>query len=151
MDNIKVYLDVDITTKEDLFDFIGKKAVELKLLTDANAVVEGFKAREAEGSTAFEDGFAIPHTKLKNLIEPQIIVVRSNSQIEWESMDGKPTTMAIALLIPDNSAAKHLEILSAIAVKLTKTKFKEDLQKAKTEQSVIKLLDLVDANKEEKK
>ncbi|WP_036228467.1 PTS fructose transporter subunit IIABC [Mesoplasma photuris] len=136
-----VYLDVDVQNQDQAFDFIAKKAVELGLVTSASALVKGYKNREAEGTTGFEDGFAIPHARIKEVKEAAVFVLRFKNEIDWKSMDEKPTKVAIALLIPDGpNGEQHLAILSDIAMKLMDENFKTEMKKAKTTDAVIKAM-----------
>jgi PTS system fructose-specific IIC component len=56
-------------------------------------------------------------------------------------MDGKPTKVAIALLVPEGkNGDQHLQILSDVAVKLMNEDFKNGIRKAKNRETVLKLL-----------
>ncbi len=49
--------------------------------------------------------------------------------IEWDSLDGKPTEVIIALLIPEQEAGTtHLKLLSKVARLLMKDDFKTQLK-----------------------
>lgn len=62
--------------------------------------------REAESTTGFIDGFAIPHAKLKDITEATVIIIQNKAGIEWNALDQTPVTFIIALLIPDAEAGK---------------------------------------------
>ena len=87
------------------------------LADDADAVMNAFLAREAEGTTGMMEGFAIPHAKSDAITEAAVIVVKDDSGVTgWDTMDGAPVNVAIALLIPGAQAGTtHLKILSKVA------------------------------------
>lgn len=122
----RVYFDVPATTVDEVLEFLSKKAVESGIADDAAAVLEGFKTREAQGTTGMQAGFAIPHCKCAAVKDAAICAVKFAGDVEWESMDGKPIKMAVALLIPDGEAGTtHLRLLSQLAVLLMDESFRE--------------------------
>ncbi|WP_338970174.1 fructose-specific PTS transporter subunit EIIC [Spiroplasma endosymbiont of Labia minor] len=142
-----VFLDEDLKTQDNVFKFIADKAMDAKIISDSSALINGFKKRESEGSTGFEDGFAIPHARIKEANSAAIIIVRTKTGIEWKSIDGKPTRVAIALIVPDGQGNQHMEMLSDVAVKLMNEDFKKAILNAKTAQDVIKAFDIKKENK----
>lgn len=114
-----VFLDIQAATRDEALAFAADKAVELGASNDAAALLEGLKAREAEGTTGMMSGFAIPHCKSASVSEPCVVVMRFKSGIDWETMDKSEVKAAIALFIPDGEVGtENLSILSKIAVML---------------------------------
>lgn len=133
-------LDKKIESKDELFRIIADKAFELKISSDADATFKSFQNREAQGTTGFLEGFGIPHGKTDANIIPNVIFVRSNIPIEWDSMDGEPLTEMFALMIPEKGAEEHLKILTQISRKLMDKDFRDNIKAAKTENAILKLL-----------
>ena len=120
-----VFLDVPATTIDDALDFLTDKAIELGISDDRDAVLAAFKAREAEGTTGMMDGFAIPHAKSDAVKDAAILVAKFAGKVKWESMDGSPIKIAIALLVPGGEAGTtHLQLLSKVAVMLLDDNFR---------------------------
>lgn len=114
-----VFLDCNASTVDEALRFFADKAVELGCASDADAVYESFKAREAEGTTGMTGGFAIPHAKTSSVKDAVVLVAKFAKPVDWPSMDEKPVECAIALLIPAAEAGTtHLRLLSKIAVML---------------------------------
>ncbi len=111
-----------LNTKEEVFNLI---ASHLKL--DQDMVENGFNKREELSSTGFENGFAIPHTKISGLKEASVVIVR-DLDITWPSMDGNNTNVAIAILVDENSGDEHLTILSNLSRKLINEDFQTILK-----------------------
>ena len=72
------------------------------------------KKREDEMSTGLEEGVAVPHARLKNIMKPTIVFGRSTSGIEWNSPDGKPATHIFLILTPLTSEDSQVQILRNI-------------------------------------
>ena len=107
----------DFASRDDALSFVSNQAVKAGLADDADAVMNAFLAREAEGTTGMMEGFAIPHAKSDAITEAAVIVVKDDSGVTgWDTMDGAPVNVAIALLIPGAQAGTtHLKILSKVA------------------------------------
>ena len=124
----QVFLDVPVADVDAALAFIAAKAAELGITDDEQAVLAGLKAREADGSTGMQAGFAIPHCKNAAVKEASVIVVKFADDVDWQSMDGAPIHTAISLLVPDSEAGTtFLKMLSKVAVMLMDGKFQEKI------------------------
>lgn len=112
-----VFVAENFASRDEALSFVSNQAVKAGLADDADAVMNAFLAREAEGTTGMMEGFAIPHAKSDAITEASVIVVKDDSGvIGWDTMDGAPVNVAIALLIPGAQAGTtHLKILSKVA------------------------------------
>ncbi|ATZ18704.1 PTS system, fructose-specific IIA component [Williamsoniiplasma somnilux] len=137
-----IFLDVDVKSRDEAFSFIADQALNMKLITNKEALIKGFKNRELEGTTGFEDGFAIPHAKIKEATKPACLIIKLKKAIDWNSMDKKPTQYLFALIIPEGKADEHMSMLSDIATKLMFSDFKNAIINAKTHLEIIKAFDL---------
>ena len=71
--------------------------------------------REKLGSTGFEDGVAIPHAKVKELDNFIISIAVSRKGIDFDSVDGKKSTVFFTVVGPDEMPQEHLKILAQIS------------------------------------
>ena len=112
-----VFVAENFASRDEALSFVSNQAVKAGLADDADAVMNAFLAREAEGTTGMMEGFAIPHAKSDAITEAAVIVVKDDSGVTgWDTMDGAPVNVAIALLIPGAQAGTtHLKILSKVA------------------------------------
>lgn len=112
-----VFVAEDFASRDEALSFVSNQAVKAGIAGDADAVMNAFLAREAEGTTGMMEGFAIPHAKSDAITEAAVIVVKDESGVTgWDTMDGAPVSVAIALLIPGAQAGTtHLKILSKVA------------------------------------
>lgn len=121
-----VFVAEDFASRDEALSFVSNQAVKAGLANDADAVMNAFLAREAEGTTGMMEGFAIPHAKSDAITEAAVIVVKDESGVNgWDTMDGAPVNVAIALLIPGAQAGTtHLKILSKVAEALMDEDFR---------------------------
>lgn len=112
-----VFVAENFASRDEALSFVTNQAVKTGVADDADAVMNAFLAREAEGSTGMMEGFAIPHAKSDAITDAAVIVVKDDSGVTgWDTMDGAPVNVAIALLIPGAQAGTtHLKILSKVA------------------------------------
>lgn len=121
-----VFVAEDFVSRDEALSFVSNQAVKAGIASDADAVMSAFLAREAEGTTGMMEGFAIPHAKSDAITEAAVIVVKDESGVTgWDTMDGAPVNVAIALLIPGSQAGTtHLKILSKVAEALMDEDFR---------------------------
>ncbi|HJI71988.1 MAG TPA: fructose-specific PTS transporter subunit EIIC [Coriobacteriaceae bacterium] len=121
-----VFVAEDFASRDEALSFVSNQAVKAGVASDADAVMNAFLAREAEGTTGMMEGFAIPHAKSDAITEAAVIVVKDESGVTgWDTMDGAPVNVTIALLIPGAQAGTtHLKILSKVAEALMDEDFR---------------------------
>lgn len=121
-----VFVAEDFASRDEALSFVSNQAVKAGIANDADAVMNAFLGREAEGTTGMMEGFAIPHAKSDAITEAAVIVVKDDSGVTgWDTMDGAPVNVAIALLIPGAQAGTtHLKILSKVAEALMDEDFR---------------------------
>ena len=125
-----VFVAEDFASRDEALSFVSNQAVKAGIAGDADAVMNAFLAREAEGTTGMMEGFAIPHAKSDAITEAAVIVVKDDSGVTgWDTMDGAPVNVAIALLIPGAQAGTtHLKILSKVAEALMDEDFRSTVK-----------------------
>ena len=133
-----VFLGLDLAGRDGALSFVSNEAVKLGIADDADELMAAFLKREDEGSTGMMDGFAIPHAKAATVKRAAVVVVKDDGGIEgWESMDGAPVNVAIALLIPESQAGTtHLKLLSKVAEALMDDEFRSTVKSADDAQEI---------------
>ncbi|MFD2629799.1 PTS sugar transporter subunit IIA [Oceanobacillus kapialis] len=111
-----IRLQETASSQNGVFQAIADIAVANGIADNADAVVKGLEEREAQSTTGFQDGFAIPHTQSASVKKAAVVLVRTETGIEWESFDDLPAFFFISLLIPKEEAGTtHLQALSALS------------------------------------
>ena len=91
-------------------------------------MVSDYLEREAESTTGFGNGVAIPHSKAENNVTATIIFGRSKQPIEWQSLDGQPANTFISLIVPAAEAGVHLQLLAKLSRQLVHPEFVDVLK-----------------------
>lgn len=128
-----IQLNATASSQTGVFQAIADIAKKNGIATSAEEVVKGLIAREAQSTTGFQDGFAIPHTQTEAIVKPAIAIVRTETGIEWESFDDQPAFFFISLLIPKSEAGStHLQALAGLSRFLMEEEKRQELLDAKT-------------------
>ncbi|GAA3019833.1 fructose PTS transporter subunit IIA [Tetragenococcus solitarius] len=136
-----IFLNQDLTTRDEVFEFLAEQAVKAGIATDEKAVYQKFNEREQESTTGMMDGFAIPHAKDELIKEAEVIIVYPHAGIEWNSMDGSLSKYIIALFVPDTEAGTtHLSLLSTLARLLMKADVTDKLKNATSASEIADVL-----------
>lgn len=137
-----VKLQATASSQLGVFQAIADIAVENGIADNADEVVKGLKDREAQSTTGFQDGFAIPHTQSTSITKPAVVIVRTETGIEWESFDNQPAFFFISLLIPEAEAGTtHLQALSALSRTLMDEEKRQQLLDATTTEQLSLLVE----------
>lgn len=143
----ELILSTTKTYKNDVFKEIADNLINLNFDIERDIVIQRLIEREAQVSTGFEDGIAIPHAKIPGLLEPVITIVRSNG-IDWPSFDGKPTDFIINILVPEDQQGEHLKILASLTRRLIDPEFIKKLKNASDEE-LIAIINEIDIAQEQ--
>ncbi|MCS0789851.1 fructose PTS transporter subunit IIA [Cytobacillus firmus] len=137
-----IQLQATASSQTGVFQSIADIAVENGIATSAEEIVKGLQAREAQSTTGFQDGFAIPHTQADAVVKPAIVIVRTETSIEWESFDDQPAFFFLSLLIPKSEAGTtHLKALSSLSRVLMDEDKRQELLDAKTNEALAVLIE----------
>lgn len=128
-----VLIDVEATSKKRVFERVGLLFEERRGIARAK-VFDSLFARERLGSTGLGEGIAIPHGRIKGIEEAVAAVVRLAEPIAFDAPDGKPVSLLIFLLVPEQATQEHLELLSEVAEMVSDADLREALLASQTSQ-----------------
>ena len=126
LDPRSILLEVDASSKKRVFEHAGLMFEEQRGIARAK-VFDSLFARERLGSTGLGDGIAIPHGRIKGLEEAVAAVLRLAEPVSFDAPDGKPVSVLIFLLVPEQATQHHLELLSEVAEMLSDTQLRDSL------------------------
>lgn len=107
---------------------------------DSEDVKKALIEREKSMSTGIGNGVAIPHcttTKVSDIVLIMAIVPRG---MDFGSIDDKPATIIILLLVPKNKLTQHIKTLANIAKSMSNEHLRDELLAIKTQEGIIKAL-----------
>ncbi len=136
-----VRVHADCRTKEEAI----KTAVDLLYgagRTDRpRDVEEAVWRREAEYSTGFGHGFAIPHCKTDAVGANSMAVVKLQHGVEWGSLDGDAVRTVILLSIRESdTAAAHMRVLASLARRMMHEEFRVQVEQEQDPAALCRLL-----------
>jgi len=106
---------------------------------DPDLVLEVIMAREKLGSTGMGHGVAIPHGRMRGLIEPVIVVAIHEAGVDFDAIDDALVHIVVMLLVPDDNNKVHLELLATLARLLQQADIRKALRDAPDAETVASL------------
>ena len=95
--------------------------------------------REEKMSTGVGKGFAIPHGKTNSVNDILAAFGKSETPIEYNSLDGEPVHLVFLLIGKENLVAKHIKLLSRISRLMNNEEFRKKLIEANSKESILKI------------
>ena len=123
---VNVVLDLEASSKKRVFEQAGLLFENNQGLARSK-VFDSLFARERLGSTGLGQQVAIPHGRIKGLRDPVGAFIRLADPIPFDAPDGRPVTILVFLMVPEQATQAHLEILSELAQMLSDPTFREML------------------------
>jgi PTS system nitrogen regulatory IIA component len=147
MNRLSEYLRKDLI----IYSLKGKKAVEIlkefaqllyskKLINNKDKFLDELLIREELGSTAIDNGIAIPHCKLDEVSRTFAVIGISRKGVNFNSVDDKPTYLFFLLVSPQKSTEEHLSALAAISHIARQEEAKKELIEARNADEIIKVI-----------
>lgn len=118
-------------------------------VSDKEVYKEAVIERGNLSTTGMVDGIAIPHARTNAITQAGIAAMTLPEGVDYESMDGQPTTLIFLIGAPDNGENLHLQVLSELSTLLMDHDFCEDLKNAGTPEEFLSIIDLAQSAKHE--
>lgn len=77
--------------------------------------IDALEARERCVSTGMENGIAIPHAALPGLERMAAALALLPDGLDFDSQDGDPAQIVVAILVPREAKLLHLQTLAKVA------------------------------------
>ena len=110
---IKVPLSA--TTKSGVIEELTELLVSAGKIAEAGPVLDALQQRESLGSIGLEKGIAVPHCKTTAVDTVTLAIGIAPEGIEFDAIDGQPSTLFFCMLAPPDQSGPHIEALSEIA------------------------------------
>lgn len=131
---LSVASDKDATLRE-LARLISRNDAAL----DATAVYRALADRERLASTGIGSGVAVPHGRL-SLDRPRMALAIYKQGVPFESLDGEPARILLALLTPVEHASDQLKLLGRVSRVLRGAAVRAQLLEAGSPQAALAVL-----------
>lgn len=133
-------------SKAEAIDMLVNLQVKGGNIADAETYKKGILAREEMGSTAVDEGIAIPHAKSEAVAAPSLAAMTVPSGVDYEALDGEPSNLLFMIAAP-NDGDVHLEVLSRLMTILMDEDFRARLLGAKDEEEFLSIIDKMEREK----
>lgn len=75
---------------------------------------------------------AIPHARIADIDESRCAFLRLAQPVDFNTADGEPVDLVLALAVPTHHVQQHLELLAELAETFADTAYRDDLRAAPT-------------------
>ena len=104
----------------------AKRLRDAGRVTDLDTFLADIEAREAQMPTGLEGGIGIPHCRSAAVTEPSLAFGRSAGGVDFGAEDG-PATLIFMIAAPEGGSTDHMTVLAALARRLVRASFKNEL------------------------
>jgi fructose-specific phosphotransferase system IIA component len=109
-------------------------------IQNRQTVLDAVFTRERTRSTGIGSGIAIPHGKCNAVKELVMALGVTESPIDFDSVDGKPVSIVILLVSPQDQTGPHIQALARISRLMLDEEFKSALEKAPSSEAAYRLM-----------
>jgi mannitol/fructose-specific phosphotransferase system IIA component (Ntr-type) len=134
-----ILLDVEVPTREALFELLVQRLEQQGLVTDRAGVLESLGEREKVMSTGIGGGVAIPHAQSDGARQLTVAVARPAVPLEFDALDEKPVDL-IFLVVGPPQRGGFIRILARISRLLCEGEIHERISKAEGPEDVYRLI-----------
>ena len=129
-------MDLQATDKQSAIEEMVQRLYEEKIISNIEEFKAGILAREAQTSTGLGDGVAMPHAKNAAVLQPAVLFAKSPQGLDYEALDGQPTSLFFMIAAPEGANDTHLKALAALSGRLIDADFLTKLNQAQTPEDV---------------
>ena len=144
-----IQLNIKAHSKEAVIDELIQVLDKAGKLNDKAAFKQSILKREEESTTGIGEGIAIPHAQTAAVKTPAIAFGKSETGVDYESLDGQPAYLFFMIAATEGANQTHLQALSRLSGMLMHPEVREGLMKAKSADEVLSLIESYDRKDEE--
>ncbi|WP_086843165.1 PTS sugar transporter subunit IIA [Amycolatopsis kentuckyensis] len=121
-----VDLGLDAADKQGATRALAQRLLDAGRVTDLELFLKDVAAREEQMATGLEGGIGIPHCRSAAVTAPTLAFGRSAAGVDFGAPDG-PATLIFLIAAPEGGGSEHLKVLAALARRLVRAEFKQNL------------------------
>ncbi|GBC61598.1 PTS IIA-like nitrogen-regulatory protein PtsN [Desulfonema ishimotonii] len=110
-----IFLKAGLEDKQAVLRFIADSFGGLGVVRNTDNVHKALKTREEMMSTGIGNGIGIPHALTPEAEDIAVLLISLAHPIPFDSLDGAPVDIVIALIVPQNETTLHLRTLAGIS------------------------------------
>ncbi len=128
----RVAIDCNIASKRAALERVSALLANASPELGAETVFDRLIERELLGSTGLGHGAALPHARLGRSGRATGALLSLPMGVDFDAVDGMPVHMVFGLLVPEDAATEHLQILATLASAFRDPSFGERLRNAES-------------------
>lgn len=106
---------------------------------ERDCVVAVVKKRELSNTTGVGAGVAFPTAAIETIDEPVVAVGRSRKGIDFDSLDKRPVTLVMLVLVPSGQYQKYASIIQGLVKLFYSSPFRQEAEKAADAEAIYNL------------
>ena len=135
-----VWVDLKADTKDGIIEEMIDRLVAAGKVKDREGALKAVREREAKMSTGMQNGVAIPHGKSECIKSLVAAIGLNKAGVNFDSMDGSPSTIFIMTLSPAKRTGPHIQFLAEVSRLISQPAERERLLAAKTHADIYEIL-----------
>ncbi len=136
------YDDLEISNKEELFDFIIKELTKKERIENPERILEKMNNKENKIKTFLGSHFAIPHVKSKKVIENTLMFIRLKNSIKWNDENDRVKYIFV-LLIKPNYEDLHIDMLMSLSRNIINKDLSQLIKHSKNIDEVLEIINKI--------
>lgn len=135
-----VVLNLQSKEKFAVIDELIRPLVAAGAITEQSEFVSAIVRRENMESTGIGLGVAIPHARTKAVSSIVLAFGRSDSGVDFNSLDGKPSHLIFLIAAPEEQKTEYIMTLARLSKLLRKDEVRIGLNKAGSPDDVVRVI-----------
>lgn len=134
-----VWVDLRADTKQGIIQEMIDRLIAAGKIKDRDAALQAVLEREDKMSTGMQNGVAIPHGKTDSVKSLVAAVGLNKAGVDFDSMDGSPSTIFIMTISPAKRTGPHMQFLAEVSRLLGSSSEREKLLACRTHNEIYSL------------
>ena len=135
-----VWVDLKADTKQGIIEEMIDRLVAAGKIKDREAALQAVIDREEKMSTGMQNGVAIPHGKTDAVKSLVAAVGLNKAGVDFDSMDGIPSTIFIMTVSPAKRSGPHMQFLAEVSRLISQPAEREKLLACRTHSQIYEQL-----------
>lgn len=135
----RILMDLKAGSKREALIEIVQEMGKNPGITDTEALKKAILDREEIMSTGVGLTIAVPHAKLPSVKAFTLGLARSSRGIDYDSLDGQPVKIIVAIAAPDNDQNTYLRVLAAVMHVLRNEDNRKSILGAQTAEQIVEV------------
>ena len=135
-----IVLNLQSKEKFEVISELVRPLVAAGAITEESEFVSAIVRRENMESTGIGLGVAIPHARTRAVSSIVLAFGRSDSGVDFNSLDGKPSHLVFLIAAPEEQKTEYIMTLARLSKLLRKDEVRIGLNKAGSPDDIVRVI-----------